>query len=123
MVKLLPLSMLVAFFSFFGISWIVVGVDPDIAEWYKFALLIFLIFLFLFSTLGLLLYFGRTRFIKKYNSNWYVATSFKMAFFIALFVAFAAVLAILDLVNTFNIGLVIIALSLFAVYNYLGKKK
>jgi len=45
-----------------------------------------------------------------------------MAFFVALFAALAATLAILQLVNTFNMALAILVVILFATWSYLGKK-
>jgi len=122
MVRVLPLAFLILCASLFGLAWIVVEVDPDTAVWYLFVLLVFLTFLIVFSFLGLLLYFLRTRFYKRYNSNWYVSTSFKMALFIAAFVTLTAALAILQLVTLFNVILAILAVSLVAVWSYLGKK-
>ncbi len=123
MVRLLPITFLILCASLFGLAWIVTEVDPNTATWYIFVLLVFLIFLIVFSFLGLLLYFLRTRFYKRYNSSWYVYTSLKMALFIAAFVALAAALAILQLVTLFNVILAILAVSLVAVWSYLGKKK
>lgn len=118
----MPFSFLLMFASLFGLLWIVTGVDPDSAKWYVFALFVTLLFLFVFNFLGLALYFLRTRFYKRYSASWYFKTSFKMAFFVALFVSLAAILDILHLVNTFNIVLATIAITLFALWSYLGKK-
>jgi drug/metabolite transporter (DMT)-like permease len=120
--RLLPLAFLISVFSIFGISWIVIDVDPDTAPWYFFVILIGLIFLFVFNFLGTLLYFLRTRFIKNYNKGWYVKTSFKMAFFIALFVALLAALSILQLVTTLTLFASITIVVLLAIWVYLGRK-
>ncbi len=122
MARLLPFVFLASVASLFGISWIVVGVDPDGAPWYIFALLIILIFVSIFTFLGLALYFLRTRFYKRYSVNWYIKTSFKMSFFIAFFVALASTLAVLQLISFFNLVLAGFAVSLFAIYSFLGKK-
>src|SRR3989344_765483 len=122
MVRILPFAFLILCASLFGLFWIILEVDPDSAAWYVFVFLIFLIFLAVFCFLGLLLYFLRTRFYKRYSAKWYVYTSFKMAFFLALFLALAATLAILQLVTLFNVVLAILAVSLFAVWSYLGKR-
>src|SRR3989344_1952632 len=116
MQRLLPLVFLAGAFCLFGIWWIVVRIDPDIAPWYYFALFVFLLFIAVWGFLGLILYFARTRLYKRYSANWYFKTSFKMAFFAALFIAFAAILAILEMVSTFNVVLAISALSLFAIW-------
>lgn len=122
MFRLLPFIFLISLASLFGLSWVMVQVDPDTAVWYIFALFVFLLFVFCFCFLGVVLYFIRTRFYKRYSANWYFYTSFKMAFFAALFVAIAAVLAILQLVTLVNIILTILAISLFAFWSYLGKR-
>jgi len=122
MVRLLPFAFLVLCVSIFGLSWIILEVDPNSASWYIFALLILLVFLTVFSFLGLFLYFLRTRFYRRYSAKWYIYTSFKMAFFVALFVTLTATLAILQLVTLFNVILAISAVSLFAVWSYLGRK-
>ena len=122
MVRFLPFAFLIAVASLFGLSWIIVEVDPKSAPWYVFVLLVILIFTSTFCLLGLILYFLRTRLYKRYSANWYVKTSFKMAFFVALFLALAATLAILQLVTLFNVLLAILAVSLFAVWSYLGKR-
>ena len=118
----LPIIFLISVFSLFGLSWIVTEVDPEKAPIWIFALFVFLLFLTVFGFLGLIIYFLRTRFYKRYDVNWYIFTSFKMAFFVALFVAIAATLAIFDLVSLFNVSLAIISIALFAVYSYLGKR-
>jgi len=121
--RLLPVVFLILCASIFGLTWIVIEIDPDTTPWYIFALFIFLLFWIVFCLLGLVLYFLRTRFYRRYSANWYFYTSFKMAFFIAVFVAVSATLAILQLVNLFNVLLVILAISLFAFWSYLWKKK
>jgi len=120
--KHLPFVFLASVASFFGIVWIVWDVDPDTTRWYVFALLIFLIFFAVWGLLGTILYLLRTRFYRRYSQNWYFYTSFKMAFFIALFVAIVSTLAILQLVTPFNVFLAIVAVILFAFWSYLGKK-
>lgn len=122
MSKFLPFAFLIAIVSLFGLVWIFTEVDPESASWYIFAMVVGLIFTTIFSTLGLLLYFVRTRLYKRYSANWYVKTSFMMAFFVALFVAIVATLAIFGQINTFNVILAILAVSLFAFWSYLGKR-
>ena len=122
MARILPITFLILCLSLFGMSWIVIEIDPTVARWYVFTLLVFLIFTSVFCFLGLALYFIRTRFYRRYSARWYVYTSFKMAFFVALFVALVAALAILQMVTTLNITLAILAVSLFAIWSYLGKK-
>ena len=118
----LPIIFLISTFSLFGLFWIVTDIDPETAPLWIFALFVFLLFAVVFGFLGLIIYFLRTRLYRRYDVNWYIFTSFKMAFFVALFVAIAAALAILDLVSTINVILAIVAISLFALYSYLGKK-
>ena len=118
----LPLIFLISVFSLFGLSWIVTEVDPQTAPIWIFALFVFLLFVVVLGFLGLVIYFLRTRLYKRYDVNWYIFTSFKMAFFVALFVAIAATLAIFDLVSLFNVSLAILSITLFAVWSYLGKK-
>ncbi len=122
MTKLLPISLLIAAFSLFGLAWIVTAVDPKQAPVYIFVAFVLLLFTFLFCILGILLYFARTRLYRRYSANWYFYTSYKMAFFVAAFAAVAATLAILGLVSLLNMVLAIIAISLFAIWSYLGKK-
>lgn len=122
MARILPLIFLASVFALFGISWIVVGVNPDNAPLYIFAVLIFLIFLAVFGLLGLLLYFLRTRLYKRYSAKWYFYTSFKMALFVAVFAGLISVLAVLRLITFFNTALLILAIILFAFWSYLGKK-
>lgn len=122
MTRYLPFVLLVSTFSLFGITWIIYSVDPDIAAWYFFAMLILLIFAAIFGYLGLILYFLRTRLYRRYSANWYIFTSFKMAFFVALFVSLIMALAILQLLTTINIFFAIVAVCLFALWSYLGKK-
>lgn len=122
MARLLPFTFLTSFVSLFGIAWITFEADPDNTAWYIFALLILLIFVAIFGLLGLILYFVRTRFHKRYSVNWYIKTSFKMSFFIAFFVALVSMLTILQLTSVFNLILAGLAVSLFAIYSFLGKK-
>lgn len=118
----LPLIFLISIFSLFGLSWIVSEVDPQTAPVWIFALFVFLLFVVVFGFLGLIIYFLRTRFYRRYDVNWYIFTSFKMAFFVAFFVSISATLAIFNLVSLFNISLAILSVALFAVWSYLGKK-
>lgn len=122
MSSFLPLVFLASVISLFGLWWIIVRIDPDSAPLYIFGLFDLLLFASVWGILGILLYFARTRFYKRYSANWYFKTSFKMAFFVAVFVAIAAILALLKLVTTFNLILAIVALALFATWSYLGKK-
>lgn len=120
--RLLPFAFLISAFSFFGLAWIIVGVDPDSAPWYIFALFVGLIFIFVFNFFGTGLYFIRTKFVKNYDRRWYVKTSFKMAFFVALFLAILTALAILQLISLLTGIASIMAVGLLAVWVYLGKK-
>lgn len=122
MSKFLPFVFLISATSLFGIAWIVIQVDPATAPWYIFALFDLSLFVTVWGIFGLILYFVRTKFYKRYDANWYARTSFKMAFFVAFFVAIAAILAILQLVTIFNIILAIVAVALLAIWSYLGKK-
>jgi len=122
MSKFLPLVFLVCAAAAFGISWIVFSVNPDTKPWLMFAVFFGFLFIFVFSSLGLIFYYLRTRFLRRFSQKWYFNTSFKMAFFVAVFVTFAAILAALKLVSVFNILLLIFAISLFAIWSYLGKK-
>ncbi len=123
MSRLLPFTFLAAFASLFGIAWIVIATDPKTAPWHIFAIFDALLFVFVFCALGMLLYFIRTRFYKRYDPSWYFKTSFKMAFFGALFVAVVAQLTISQLLNLFNLFGVIVVVGLFAFWSYLGKKR
>ena len=118
----LPLIFLISTFSLFGLFWIVTDIDPETAPVWIFAIFVSLFFVAVFGFLGLIIYFLRTRLYRKYDVNWYIYTSFKMAFFVALFVAISATLAIFDLISLFNVSLAILSIALFAVWNYLGKK-
>ena len=120
--KFLPFIFLVSVLSLFGISWIVVGVDPDNAPLYIFAVLVILIFVSIFGLLGLVLYFLRTKLYKRYSAKWYFYTSFKMALFVAVFAGLISILALLRLITFFNIALLILAIILFALWSYLGKR-
>lgn len=122
MPNFLPFVFLISAASIFGLAWIVIRVDPETAPWYIFAIFVVLIFIAVFCLLGVLLYFVRTRFYKRYSANWYFKTSFKMAFFVAFFAALVTGLAILQLVTIFNLVLAIAVISLLAVWSYLGKK-
>ena len=122
MVKLLPIAFLLAASTLFGISWIVIGVDPEEAPWYIFILFLGLLFTFIFNFFGLLLYFLRTKFIKNFDRRWYIKTSFKMAFFVAVFITLMAMLAILKLATTLTLIAAFLAIGLLAVWVYLGKK-
>lgn len=119
--RLLPFAFLISVFALFGLVWIVIQVDPDLAQWYIFAALIVLVFLFIFNFLGTLLYFLRTKFYKRYSADWYFKTSFKMAFFVAIFVSILATLAILQLITTLTIVASIFVVGLLAVWSYLGR--
>jgi len=122
MSRFLPFVFLASVASLFGIAWIVVGVDPDLAPWYIFAVAFILIFTAIFGLLGLFLYFLRTRFYRRYSVNWYIKTSFKMSFFVAFFIALVCALAVLKLISLFNLVLAGLAVSLFAIWSFLGKK-
>lgn len=122
MSRYLPLTFLASIACLFGISWITYSVDPDTAPWYMFALFVMLIFVCVYGLLGLAAYFIRTKFYRRYSARWYFYTSFKMAFFVALFVSLIIALAILQLVSTLNLFLTILAVSLFALWSYLGKR-
>lgn len=122
MSRFLPFVFLISVASIFGIAWIVTSVDPEGAKWYFFGLFDLLLFIVVWGLGGLLLYFARTRLYRRYSANWYFYTSFKMAFFVAAFLAVSVVLAILQLVTTLNIVLAILAIVLFAFWSYLGKK-
>src|SRR4030043_2073907 len=96
--RLLPIAFLILCASIFGLASIVIEVDPDSAPWYIFVLFILSLFGSVFSLLGLALYILRTRLYRRYSAKWYFYTSFKMAFFVAAFVAICATLGILELV-------------------------
>ncbi|MDP2632453.1 MAG: hypothetical protein Q8P25_01890 [Candidatus Curtissbacteria bacterium] len=122
MSRFLPIVFLLSVIAIFGLVWIVVDVDPEGAKWYIFGLFDLLLFIAVWGLSGLLLYFARTRLYRRYSANWYFYTSFKMAFFVAAFLAVSTILAILKLVTTLNIILAILAIILFAFWSYLGKK-
>src|SRR3989338_762135 len=117
---LLPFTLLLAFLSLFGISWIVFDYDPQSSPWYILTGMIFFIFILVLCTLGLLIYFVRTRRYRRYSANWYFKTSFKLAFFAALLVAIYVTLSILKIVNTFNVLAAFLGVGLFALWAYLG---
>ena len=121
--RFLPLVFLVSVASVFGIAWIVTSVDPDSAKWYFFGLFDLLLFIAVWGLGGLLLYFVRTRLYRRYSANWYFYTSFKMAFFVALFISLLSLIAMLKLITVFNIALAILAVILFALWSYLGKRE
>lgn len=123
MAKFLPFVFLISVLSIFGIAWVVTAFDPSSSPWYIFGLFDLLLFVSAWGLLGIVLYFLRTRFYRRYSANWYFKTSFKMAFFVAAFLAIAAILAILQLVSTLNVIMAILAIVLFAFWSYLGKKK
>ena len=122
MSRFLPIVFLLSVIAIFGLVWIVVDVDPEGAKWYFFGLFDLLLFIAVWGLSGLLLYFARTRLYRRYSANWYFYTSFKMAFFLAAFLAVSTILAILKMVTTLNIVLAILAIVLFAFWSYLGKK-
>lgn len=123
MYKFLPLVFLASVASLFGLAWIVFEIDPETAPWSIFGVFVILILVAVWGILGLLLYFVRTKFYKRYSADWYFKTSFKMAFFVAIFVAITVILTLLDLITTFNLVLAIVALALFATWSYLGRKQ
>lgn len=123
MSRYLPFIFLASVLCVFSITLIIWYVNPDTARWYLFALVIALVFAASWGLAGTGLFFLRTRFYKRYSSKWYFETSFKMAFFAALFMAFIAALGVLKLISTFNLFLAIVAVSLFALWSYLGKSK
>ncbi|MEK7581415.1 MAG: hypothetical protein AAB512_03970 [Patescibacteria group bacterium] len=122
MSRFLPLVFLVSIFSLFGIVWIIWDVDPTNAPLYVFAILTLLVTLAVWGFLGLSLYFIRTRFYRRFSKNWYIYTSFKMAFFVALFAGLACGLTVIKLISIFNLMLAILAVGLFATWSFLGKK-
>lgn len=124
MVKLLPFVFLVAACSLFGLAWMLTMVDPQKAAWYMLALFVVLIFVFVFSFLGLILYFVRTKIHGRMHldSNWYARTSLKMAFFVALFISVLTILGMLQLITVFNMALAAIAIGIFMFWAYLGKR-
>ena len=77
MARFLPLTFLASIASLFGIVWIVWEFDPDTKPWMIFALFAVLLFVFSWSGLGTILYFLRTKFLRKYSADWYFKTSFK----------------------------------------------
>ncbi len=123
MTRFLPLVFLISVFSLFGIIWIIWDVDPDTAKAQTFALLIMLVFIAIFGFLGLIIYFVKSKFNRRVNPTTYVFSCFKVSFFVALFIALLATLAVLKLISAFNLFLVVSAVGLFGLYVYLGKKK
>ena len=123
MTRFLPLVFLVSVFSLFGVVWIIWDGDPDTAKVQTFALLITLVFIAIFGLLGLIIYFVMSKFNRRVNPTTYVFSCFKVSFFVALFIALLATLAVLKLISAFNLFLVVSAVGLFGLYVYLGKKK
>lgn len=124
MARLLPVVFLIAAGSLFGLAWMVTMVDPQKAAWYMLALFVVLIFIFVFSALGLILYFARIKIHGRMHldSNWYARTSLKMSFFVALFLAVLTTLGMLQLITLFNMALAAIAIGIFMFWAYLGKR-
>lgn len=122
--KLLPVIFFLALLSLGGLLFVIFNVDPTGAQWYVFALFAALVFTFATFMLTVVLYLIRIRIYSRQflDNNWYAVTSFKMAVFIALFAAGATTLAILQLATLFNLGALIVAISLLAVWIYLGKR-
>lgn len=122
MQKFLPFTFLGFIGSVFGILWIVFEVDPDPKPIHFFALFSFLVFLATWMGLGTFLYFARTKLYKKFEPNWYFKTSFKMAFFTALFAGLSSFLILMDLMSLFNLFLVVAVVVMFALWVFLGRK-
>lgn len=99
-------------------------IDPTKAGWYLLALFVLLLFVFVFSFLGLMLYLVRTKIHGRMHidANWYARTSLKMSFFVALFVATLATLGMLQLITVFNMALAALAIGIFMFWAYLGKR-
>lgn len=99
-------------------------VDPQKAAWYILALFVLLLFAFVFSFLGLILFFTRTKIHGRMHldNNWYARTSLKMAFLVALFIAVLTTLGMLQLITVFNMALAAIAIGIFMFWAYLGKR-
>jgi len=125
MAKLLPLVFFAALLSLGGLFYMIINIDPITVAWYVFGLFVALVFLFVTSMLTIVLYTVRLRIYQRkfIDNNWYAVTSFKMALFIALFAAGATMLAILQLATLFNLAALIIAISLLAVWVYLGRRR
>jgi len=122
--KLLPFIFLIAAGSLFGLAWMITLVDPQKAAWYILALFVLLLFAFVFSFLGLILFFTRTKIHGRMHldNNWYARTSLKMAFLVALFIAVLTTLGMLQLITVFNMALAAIAIGIFMFWAYLGKR-
>lgn len=123
MTRFLPLIFLVSVFSVFGLVLLIWYTDPEIAPWYIFGLFSILVFITVWGFLGTILYFVRIRFYRRFSAKWYFETSFKMAFFVAGFIALVTILALLQMVTALNLLLAVVAICLFALWSYLGKKK
>lgn len=121
--RFLPFTFLSFIASVFGILWIVIEVNPDTKPIQFFALFSFLLFLAIWMGLGTFFYFVRTKFQRKFEPNWYFKTSFKMAFFAALFAGLSSFLVLMELLNFFNLFLVVTVVLIFAFWLYLGKKR
>jgi len=122
--KLLPFIFLIAAGSLFGLAWMITLVDPQKAAWYILALFVLLLFAFVFSFLGLILFFTRTKIHGRMHldNNWYARTSLNMAFLVALFIAVLTTLGMLQLITVFNMALAAIAIGIFMFWAYLGKR-
>lgn len=124
MARLMPFVFLIAAGSLFGLAWMVTLVDPTEAPIYLLALFVLLLFVFVFSALGLILFFVRTKIHGRMHldSNWYARTSLKMAFFVAIFLAVLTTLGMLQLITVFNMALAAAAIGVFMFWAYLGKR-
>ena len=122
MTRFLPLIFLVSVFSVFGLVLLIWYTDPESAPWYVFGLFCILVFVSVWGLLGTILYFVRIRFYRRFSAKWYFNTSFKMAFFVAGFIGLATILTVLQLVTAINLLLAGVAICLFALWSFLGKK-
>ncbi|MBI3342182.1 hypothetical protein HY024_03605 [Candidatus Curtissbacteria bacterium] len=107
-----------------AIIWIVANIDPTASSPLVFIVFVGFLFCATLVDLAMLLYLMRTKLRGKQmiDRRWYLVTSLRMAFFVALFLALITTLAILKLVSLFNMVGVILVVSLFAVWMYLGKR-
>ncbi len=122
MTRFLPLIFLASVFSVFGLVLLIWYTDPQTAPWYIFGLFCILVFAAVWGLLGIILYFVRIRFYRRFSARWYFETSFKMAFFVAGFISLVTILAILQLVTALNLLLVVATICLFALWSFLEKK-
>ena len=120
--KLMPFIFLIAVFSIFGLSWIIVRVDPQNARWYIFVLFILILFSAIFCLSTIAFYFLNAKIHKGQKSNSFLYSSFKYAFLIAFLASLIAALAILQQASLFNIILAILAVSFLALWSYVGRK-